>query len=198
MAYVAVLDTCVLYPQSLCDTLLRMADSEFFELRWSRRILDELERNLAERVGDEGAARRRQAMTDAFDGAEVDPDAIDRLEPKMDNDPKDRHVLAAAVAAGAQAVVTANVKDFPDASADRYGIEIVHPDEFLLILIALNPGLAADIICAQAGALKRPPLTAGDVLDALSIAGVPEFTAAVRDELASRSPATQVPRHRPT
>lgn len=87
-----MLDTCVLYPQSLCDTLLRMADGEFFELRWSQRILDELERNLAvrESVGAEGAARRRQAMTLTFDGAEVDPDAIDRLEPKMDNDPKDR------------------------------------------------------------------------------------------------------------
>ena len=48
----------------------------------------------------------------------------------MTNDEKDRHVLAAAVRAGVNQVVTRNTRDFPQLSADPYEIEIRDPDEF--------------------------------------------------------------------
>ena len=37
----------------------------------------------------------------------------------MTNDPKDRHVLAAAVAAGSELIVTFDVGDFPLEACDR-------------------------------------------------------------------------------
>jgi hypothetical protein len=43
--------------------------------------------------------RIEQAMRSAFEEAEVDAAEIERLEPTMTNDEKDRHGLAAAVAA---------------------------------------------------------------------------------------------------
>ena len=46
----------------------------------------------------------------------------------MTSDPKDRHVLAAAVASQAQAVITTNLRDLPEAASAPCGIEILHPD----------------------------------------------------------------------
>ncbi len=184
MAYAAVLDACVLYPASLRDTLLRFAAAEFYDLLWSKRILDEAERNLVSdgRVNPAGANRLRSAMESAFDGATVSGHAIAGLEAAMTNDPKDRHVLAAAVVSQAQAVITTNLKDFPESAATPYGIEVMHPDEFLMVLYGLDPELATDIITQQAADLRNPPMGAHDVLDALEQT-VPTFAAAIRARL---------------
>ncbi len=186
MAYSVVLDACVLYPASLRDTLLRFAYAEFYDVLWSTRILDEAERNLIAhgRVSAEGARRLRGKMAEAFDGACVGAAAIAGLESAMSNDPKDRHVLAAAVASQAQAVVTMNLKDFPETASAPYGIEILHPDEFLVVLYGLDSELAVDIITRQAGALRNPPLTVVDLLEKLAVT-VPTFAAALRGDLAA-------------
>src|SRR5882762_11705405 len=47
-------------------------------------------------------------------------------------DPDDRHVLAAAIRAGAHVIVTANLRDFPAKILGQFGIEPQHPDEFVL------------------------------------------------------------------
>lgn len=147
---------------------------------WSARILDEAERSLIAdgRVSIEGAHRLRSKMAEAFDGACVGAAAIAGLESAMTNDPKDRHVLAAAVASQAQAVITMNLKDFPEAASAPYGIEILHPDEFLMVLYGLDAELAVDIITSQAGALRNPPLTVEALLDKLAVT-VPIFAQAI-------------------
>src|SRR3954468_9968451 len=115
MPFAAVLDASVLYPLPLRDTLLRIAETELYDPYWSERILDEVVRNLVDdrRASEEQAAKLTAAMRAAFDGAEVPEHAIARLESAMTNDAKDRHVLAAAVASDAQAVVTLNPRHFP-------------------------------------------------------------------------------------
>lgn len=57
-------------------------------------------------------------------------------------DPDDRHVLAAAIKAGANAIVTFNLKDFPGDASSKYGIEAIHPDEFVYSQIGLAPAIA--------------------------------------------------------
>lgn len=54
-------------------------------------------------------------------------------------DPGDQHVFEIAVAGGADAIVTYNTRDFPLEVADDLGIEIRHPDEFLVNIIDLDP-----------------------------------------------------------
>src|SRR5215471_1640894 len=139
MAFGAVLDTCVLYPFSLCDLLLRLAERELYDAYWSGRILEELERNLVkQRLTFEQAGRRVRTMRRAFPAAEVSARAITTLEREMTNEQKDRHVLAAAVASSADAVVTFNLRHFPGNACEPYAVEVLHPDRFLVDLHNLD------------------------------------------------------------
>jgi hypothetical protein len=52
LALVALLDANVLYPAYLRDALLRLAAAEIYQVRWSRKILDEMTRNVLENNPD--------------------------------------------------------------------------------------------------------------------------------------------------
>jgi hypothetical protein len=88
-------------------------------------------------------------------------------------DPKDRHVLAAAVRANASCIVTFNTIDFPAASVDPFEVEVIDPDTFLLDQLDLAPGVVLDELVRQAAANRREPKTLRSMLDALAKAGVP-------------------------
>lgn len=75
----------------------------------------------------------------------------------------DRHVLAAAIQCNAQAIVTFNLKDFPDTELDKYGIEAIHPDVFVQNQIDLHPGLVCHVVKTHRNALKNPPKSIGDI-----------------------------------
>jgi predicted nucleic acid-binding protein len=150
--FVVVLDTCVLAPMPLCDTLLRLAeDPPFYMPRWSAAILDELRRVLRRmQYSDVQAERRITAMQTAFEDACVAGYA--GLVPSMTNNEKDRHVLAAAVRGGARAILTENVKHFPAESVGPYGIEVLTPDRFLEDRLHLNQELLEEKLRGQARA----------------------------------------------
>lgn len=180
MAFSAVLDANVLYPFSLRDSLLRLAELELYTPLWSARIIEEMTRNLVEqRITAEQAARIEAAMRGAFEEAEVDAAEIDRLEPAMTNEEKDRHVLAAAVAADSELIVTLDLDDFPPAACEPLGVEAIHPDDFLLDLHDLNPDAVRAALEQQAADLN-PPWPLDELLRALATAGVPRFADAIR------------------
>ena len=122
----------MLVPNALCDTLLRLAERDFYRPLWSQQVLDETA-YAVERIHpeiDPARVRRRiTAMADAFEDATVS--GWEPLSAGLDlPDPDDRHVLAAAIAGGAQCIVTFNLKDFPAAMLAPTGVEVSHPDEF--------------------------------------------------------------------
>ena len=184
MAFLVVLDACVLYPASLRDTLLRLAEAEFYDLYWSNEILDEVRRNLVENADatEEQAAKLIEFMDAAFDGACVSSAQIEALIPAMGNDVKDRHVLAAAKAVGAEQIVTSNIKHFTEEHTAPHGIEAITPDEFLLNQLSLDPGLVITTLHRQPDALSNPPMTLQEVLEALRVV-VPDFVTAVEERL---------------
>lgn len=94
-----VLDTCVLHPTYLRDTLLRLSAAGLYRPLWPADILDELVRNLPESVTPDAAEGLVRAMRDAFPDATVT--GYEELVDAMTNDPEDRHVLAAAARADA-------------------------------------------------------------------------------------------------
>ena len=156
MSFSVVLDTCVLYPAHLRDTLLRLAERGLFRPLWSADILDELVRNLTEAgIGEESVSRLIGEMSGAFVDAEVG--GYRSLIDSMACDPKDRHVLAAAVRADAGAIVTFNVGDFPDAAVLEYELDVIHPDDFLMDVLDLAPRVVLGELALQAAANRREP-----------------------------------------
>ena len=105
----------------------------------------------------------------------------------MECDPKDKHVLAAAVRSDAAALVTFNVSDFPSESTEQYAIEVVEPDEFLLDLLDLNPQAVIIELETQAATNRASPKTLSELLRALAVAGVPKFASQVEKS----NPASQ-------
>ncbi|GGT46284.1 PIN domain-containing protein [Streptomyces atratus] len=176
-----VLDTCVLFPNYLRDTLLRLAEVELYEPLWSTDILDELTRNVGERIGALKAKGIVEAMAGTFPDSLVS--GYEALIPAMANDPKDRHVLAAAVRGQAHAVVTLNVTDFPAEASDPYEIEVMRPDDFLLDMLDLAPVEMNSVLRAQVGSYRREPRDLHGLLDRLDAGGVPQFAAEFRRRL---------------
>lgn len=115
MRFVVLFDACVLYPAPLRDFLLHLSLTGLFAAKWTDRIHDEWTRNLLARRPELSADRIQrtcQRMNEAI------PDSlVTNYEPLIEGldlpDPDDRHVLAAAIQAGAQVIVTFNLKDFP-------------------------------------------------------------------------------------
>lgn len=73
----------------------------------------------------------------------------------MRNDPKDRHVLAVAVRAGADCIVSDNIKHFPKEALQPFGLECLTAQDFLLHQYRLDPDTFIAILKEQAKDTNR-------------------------------------------
>jgi len=163
-------DTCVLYKSYVCDTVLSIAECGLFRPLWSDHVLEELARNLERRDGTkEQVTHRLDQMRKSFPEAAVT--GYDALITAMTNDPKDRHVLAAAIRGGAELLITENVRDFPNGSTAPYDLEVVNQDDFLLDQLDLAPEVVLDCLRRQASRYRREPRTVSDLLAVLASPG---------------------------
>ncbi len=179
---VAVLDANVLYPAPLRDLLLQLSFAGLFRARWTTLINDEWTRNLLARRPElaDRIDRTRAVMQRAI------PDAlVANYEPLVAMlslpDPDDRHVLAAAISAEADVIVTFNLKDFPASTLAEYGIEALHPDVFLQSIIAASPGRFLSSARDCLSRLTHPPVEKREYLQVLRRLGL-ESTATFLDD----------------
>lgn len=101
-------------------------------------------------------------------------------------DPDDRHILAAAIKASADVIVTYNLKDFPkDVLAVYEIIEAQHPDEFITHLIDLRAAKVVEAAEQQLKSLKNPPKTKEEYLETLLKQGLPQTVAVLNDLMPS-------------
>lgn len=162
---VVLLDANVFPTTWLLDILLTLDDHAIIDAAWSERILDEA----------------RRAMVDR---QHRDPDSVDNfmkpirsmnpthciygwkpLEAALLNelpDPDDRHVLAAAIVADADYIVTYNLKDFPSGKLSRHSITAVHPDEFLCLMLNKYTRGMLDVMDTVVSNKNNPPRTMGE------------------------------------
>lgn len=184
MVFPAFLDTCVLLKPYLCDTLLTTAEAGIYRPLWSPSVMAELERNLARwGLDSKQVTHRVQQMNEAF------PDALvtgyDALIADVTNHPKDRHVLAAAVRGGAEALVTENFRDFPPEAVRGHNIEVVSQDTFLLDQLDLCPADVIEALRRQVSRYRREPRSIKALLAILGspASGCPEFAASCSKKL---------------
>jgi predicted nucleic acid-binding protein len=178
---VVLLDANVLYPARLRDLLIRLAIAGLYQARWSERILDECFGSLVADRPDLSIAqisRTRELMSVALPEA-----TVSEYEHLIDDvrvpDPNDRHVVAAAVAAHAEVIVTRNIGDFPTQALPA-GLLADSPDAFVLSLIAADAEAVAAVVEEQAAALHKPPMTVGELLDGFEEVGLSESVRQLR------------------
>jgi predicted nucleic acid-binding protein len=181
--YAALLDACVLVGGGLRDTLLRLAETpRLYIPKWSAEIISEMS-GVLERKFSKTAAQTthleyelKKAFPESWTVGYKD------LEPSLTNQDKDRHVLAAAIRSGSQAIVTFNLKHFPQKALEPYDIEAVHPDEFLTNQFHLDDALVVSKFSQQASAIGRTPEEQLRVFRRQST--LPLFTQALAEALA--------------
>lgn len=117
------------------------------------------------------------ALRTHFADAWIDQNDVDDLLVRMMNDRKDRHVLAAAVLAGAPLIVTNNVRDFPSSACEPHGVSALNADDYLADLAMGWPTAVEEGLHRYAAVLRRPhPWSLEELLGALTHPGrLPRF-----------------------
>lgn len=180
--FVAVYDACVLYPAPLRDLLMHLALSGLFRARWSNQIHDEwIEAVLRQRPD----LTREQLQWTRGQMDMAVPDCLvtgyEGLVPTLRlPDPDDRHVLAAAIRAGAGAIVTYNLRDFPDDVLAPHGMGAQHPDQFIEHAFDLNPVAVCKAVRDHRLSLRNPPRSVDELLDVYQNQGLAITVAALR------------------
>lgn len=181
-SFIVVYDASVLYPAPLRDLLMWVALKGLVRAKWTDEIQEEWLRNLLEQrpdLDEQRLRRTQQLMNRALPDARItghEP-LIGALELP---DPDDRHVLAAAIRAGAQTVVTENIRHFPADVLARHGLDAERPDMFLLSLLDTDQRLFLQAVRAQLDTLTNPPQTKDQLLDTLQRSGLVQTVGALR------------------
>lgn len=160
---VALLDACVLAPLIMREVLFAAAAEGLFRPRWSSRIEEEWRRaagkearglSEAEISGDVALARARfpEALVEGWEDLEG---------PLSLPDWEDRHVLAAAIKAGASLLVTDNLRDFPRRALAEHGLRPIGADAYLTELAGGEPERMRNALDALRAAAPPQALEAG-------------------------------------
>lgn len=177
MTFKVFFDANVLVPATLNDIILNLASAELFKPLWSDQIFGEVERTLQNKIGmSQDAIQRRLAqMNSSFPEAKVEN--YQELTTGITcTDPKDSHVLAAAIIGSAGALVTFNLKDFPSDLFELHGLDLEHPDDFLAGQFDLDSSTCAAQMALLLKRWDRPSLTLAELITTIQ-ESLPLFSA---------------------
>lgn len=179
---IAVCDACVLYSITMADLLTSLGEAGLYQPRWTHEIHDEWIRNVIAQRGERGVVTRaklearRDAMIEAIEDSLVE-DYEDLIPTLTLPDPDDRHVLAAAIKAEADLILTTNLKDFPAKRLAAWQLTAQHPDDFTTDLLRTEQEAVVAVVREMRARRKRPPISAADFLAQLERQGLKKFVA---------------------
>lgn len=128
--------------------------------------VDEVRRNRPARLSEQAIARRLDQMNLAFPQGMVK--GYEHLEPAMQADAKDKHVLAAAVHSKSTVLVTENVKDFSPPATGPHAMPVEKTSPFLTSLLNENPRLVVKALHEMITRTDREPNTLSALIDKLA------------------------------
>ncbi len=178
-------DTNVLFPFSIMDLVLGMAEDGIHEFIWSNDLLDEWERVIVQnnQRSAESAASIVAAIRDFFEDGEILTTSyaadVDNM-PSADLD--DRKHIAAAKVGRATVLLTRNLKHFPAEPLSEMSIRVLDADTYMCEQLTSSPEQMLWTVTRIASEKRRPTMTVGELLATLSNAGVPEFAERFRTE----------------
>ncbi|MEL6710603.1 MAG: PIN domain-containing protein [Pseudomonadota bacterium] len=161
MGYTVIFDSNVLYPAALRSILMYLATSGLFRAQWTWEIHEEWIRNLLIKRPD---LNRKQLEAQRDLMIRAIPDSVlsgyDAIVPLLTlPDPDDRHVLAAAIYAKAERIITASLRDFPAEVLTRYQCIAQHPGDFIVSLLDDETDQVLQIFEQDRAHYRNPPYT---------------------------------------
>jgi hypothetical protein len=184
--YTALLDACVLCPLAMADALMSLATAGLFAAKWTACIESEWIAALEEKRPDLRGRLdfRRNQMREAIADWEVPEAAWQACAGGLSlPDPDDVHVLAAALAGHADCIVTANLKDFPTEAVGALGIEVIHPDQFIVAQWDLDQLVAVAAFKRMRARWKKPSATPEHFAEAMERGGLPATAQRLREAI---------------
>lgn len=180
--FVAFFDANVLYPGPVKNFLMAIFKHNLFRPKWSDQVHAEwmaaVLRNRPN-LNQQQVEKMRDYMNDTVEDCLVNN--FDFMVDSLDlPDPKDRHVLAAAIHCKAQTIVTFNLKDFPPDKFNVYDIEAQHPDDFIMYQIDLSLPAVLEATKRFRDSLKNPPMDVNEFLDYLERQGLAQTVSVLR------------------
>lgn len=166
---IVILDACVLFPAPLRDFLMHLALLDVFQARWTDEIHAEWIRNVLKIRPD--LTEKQLNRTKDLMNLHVRDCLVENYENLIDKislpDENDRHVLATAIKAKAEIILTFNLRDFPNEILEKYNLKAISPDKLLVDLFDSNADNFNLAFERQLKSLKKPPKTADELLQIL-------------------------------
>ena len=162
---------------------MSLATRDLFQPLWSDEVHREWMTRLLENHPDLSlkSIERARRLMEAYAEDAIVSGYEDLIETLVLPDPRDRHVVAAAIHCGADTIVTLNLKDFPNETLASYKLVARHPDSLLAEFIDVNPALTAEALAADRASMRHRPMSADEYLLALERNGLKQSASKLRD-----------------
>lgn len=182
------IDTSELFPFTIMDVLLALAEDYLFTWVWTDEVLDEWVEVIVRegQRGPESAASVAAAVRTHFGAHRIDPALYrDRITEDLSPDPGDRIHAAAALHGDVDVLLTRNLKHLRTARLLAADVKVVTSDEFLCSLLARRRRGVIESFTRAAERKKNPPTTPSELAERISAAGAPRFAGRLRPLLAN-------------
>ncbi len=184
--YTAFLDANVLYSAAIRDICMEVALAKMYRAKWSADVHREWIESLLSNRHDLkriNLERTRDLMDLSIPTAMVTgyEQLIEGIP--IENDPDDRHVVAAAIIGQCDVIVTNNLSHFPIDKLKDYDLEVQRPDDFLAHHLDLEPGTFCSAVRTSRVGKKNPPYSVEEYLSNLTQQGLVVTVAELRPYL---------------